>query len=252
MNKLQDIPPPFVLNKVADTQDLHRVACRAILKELIKLKNTLEAMNLEYSDHMSNHWLRWWEYTRAIIHSGVDVRSRILDAGGSATIFSIYLSLEGCETHTVDLDPAKVAQANLIARALNLPLHNRCESMTGLSYEDHFFDYVFSISVIEHLSPEDQPVAMRELSRVLKPGGVVALTFDYGKEAADHPILSPDEVRERLVEPSGLEVLGNESFSLEFEDMGHHGLHYTFGSLFLWKPGKLVRPALKEMGFRSW
>ena len=42
-----------------------------------------------------------------------------------------------------------------------------------MPYADDMFDTVLLISILEHLPPEEQEPAFREISRVLKPGGQV-------------------------------------------------------------------------------
>jgi SAM-dependent methyltransferase len=56
---------------------------------------------------------------------------------------------------------------------------------TALRYEDASFDAAYSSSVIEHIPGDGDTRAMAELARVLRPGGVLALTFPYGAEAGD-------------------------------------------------------------------
>jgi SAM-dependent methyltransferase len=56
---------------------------------------------------------------------------------------------------------------------------------TRLPYEDASFDAAYSASVIEHIPGDGDALAMAELARVLRPGGVLALTFPYGREHAD-------------------------------------------------------------------
>lgn len=41
------------------------------------------------------------------------------------------------------------------------------------------FDTVLCISTLEHLPPDDQPVAMQNLLRQVRPGGCCLMTFDY-------------------------------------------------------------------------
>lgn len=52
-------------------------------------------------------------------------------------------------------------------------------SITDLPYEDNYFDIIFCISVLEHLRHVDQDLSLKEFARTLKPGGKLALTFDY-------------------------------------------------------------------------
>lgn len=56
---------------------------------------------------------------------------------------------------------------------------------TALPYEDASFDAAYSSSVIEHIPGDGDSAAMRELARVLRPGGVLALTFPYRREHED-------------------------------------------------------------------
>lgn len=46
-------------------------------------------------------------------------------------------------------------------------------SVTALPYPDASFDRALCLDVLEHLTYEDQPRALTELARVLKPGGVL-------------------------------------------------------------------------------
>ena len=65
-----------------------------------------------------------------------------------------------------------------ISRLLNEPVHEFKEA--DFSVPDGHFDCVVSIDVLEHLS-QDQPF-LRELKRVLKPGGKAVVTVPNGDE----------------------------------------------------------------------
>ena len=44
------------------------------------------------------------------------------------------------------------------------------------TYDDGYFDTVFFVETIEHLQPNQRPMALRELRRLLRPGGMVVVT----------------------------------------------------------------------------
>jgi SAM-dependent methyltransferase len=71
-------------------------------------------------------------------------------------------------------------------RLVDVPgLRVEAADATRLPYEDASFDAAYSASVIEHIPAGGDTVAMAELARVLRPGGVLALTFPYGREHED-------------------------------------------------------------------
>ena len=48
---------------------------------------------------------------------------------------------------------------------------------SGFNYEDEKFDFIYAISVFTHLTEKMGFFWIRELDRVLKPGGIMYLTF---------------------------------------------------------------------------
>lgn len=57
--------------------------------------------------------------------------------------------------------------------------------MIRLPFKDHSFDRVFSISVIEHLPDDLDSEALREINRVLKPGGFFQMTTPLAAKTYD-------------------------------------------------------------------
>lgn len=62
------------------------------------------------------------------------------------------------------------------------------------------------ISVLEHIPEELQPQAMREMARVLKPGGRLVMTMDLYR---DDP-----QAWDRVVQASGLQLRGELDYSM--------------------------------------
>jgi SAM-dependent methyltransferase len=240
----------MIVNKVCDFQDLHRLERRAIAARLLATKQVLDATGLPYSSDMQDHWMRLWEYSLATLISRVDRRMKVLEAGGTGTVFSYMLAAEGCRVTTVDILEEKVCDARAMCERLSLPMRHEVMDIADLSFADEEFDAVFSICVLEHIAGDRQQQAVQHLARVLKPGGMLSLTFDYGAgSATDHPFASPDEIGRRIVEPSGLMLVGNRAFSLESRDLVQSSLVWTFGAVFLRKPGDLALPEAPDASF---
>lgn len=96
--------------------------------------------------------------------------------------------------------PFPYQQGNLIVRRMD-----GCQ----LEFEDNSFDGVFSLSSIEHFGGMAQAArAMREIGRVLKPGGVAAVATEMTLNGVAWPeVFTADELREYVVAPSGLKLI---------------------------------------------
>lgn len=192
---------------------------------------------------------RLWEY--AWLYRILNLSAgglRVLDLGGPATHLTLLAAIAGCDVITLDVNVEFVAAARECARELRLAsLDASVGDMRDLSaFSNDSFDVVVSCSVLEHLTGHDQEIALRETARVLKPGGLVGLTFDFGPSAAganvylppphDPPPSAAEAVR-RFTQ-GGLVPVGN-PFT---EDpvpgclFQHDTIRYTIASLFFAKP----------------
>ncbi len=120
----------------------------------------------DYHRELSPDWefyptyLAKLERVRAFLNA-LPAESRVLDAGcGEGVIvdeFASRLQIEG-------LDP-NYSSARV-----------RTGSLTALPYERETFTHALCLDVLEHLSFDDQPRALAELHRVLRPGGELFVT----------------------------------------------------------------------------
>jgi methionine biosynthesis protein MetW len=96
--------------------------------------------------------------------------SHCLDVGcGDGRTSGLWLLDHGCSYQGVDVSESGVEEA----RALGLQAR-RIDDASSLPFEDGSFDVIVCVEVLEHLfAPLD---AVREMARVLRPGGLLIVT----------------------------------------------------------------------------
>lgn len=107
----------------------------------------------------------------------------ICDAGCGCGIYCTKLLRNGFSVFGFDIseDAVQIAKGN--APEAELKTADIC--MTG--YDSDSFDAVISGDVLDHMTKVDANLALQELCRIVKPGGIVVFTLDfpdeeYGKE----------------------------------------------------------------------
>ena len=160
-------------------------------------------------------WMgRAWEYPWAILNSDVSSNTRILDVGSGYSLFPLYLAQRS--NHVDSIDTAEKQMRVLcpaLADILKVKVNYFVDDATNLSAKDSTYDYVFCISVLEHLEEEVEngmPInrhtdkldrkAIREFLRVIKPGGRVILTLDYASEDVSQRSFHFDYVKDLVEE----------------------------------------------------
>jgi SAM-dependent methyltransferase len=85
-----------------------------------------------------------------------------------------------------------------------------------LKYPTGSFDIAFSFSSIEHFgSHERSGQAMREMARVLRPGGTAVVTTEVVLNRVPHPeFFLPDEIDRYVVRPCGLRLVEPIDFAI--------------------------------------
>jgi SAM-dependent methyltransferase len=122
--------------------------------------------------------------------TSVDEVGALLDWGcGCGRVLRHWNGLQQTAVFGCDIDQRMVAWCNE-----NLPFVDaRVNDLSPpLPYEDGTFGLAYAFSVMTHLSQELQDVWMAELSRVLRPGGLLLIST-LGEYYASRNRLTPDE-----------------------------------------------------------
>ena len=158
---------------------------------------------------------------------------RLLDLGSPKDLAAFLARDAGCEVVACDILPEAIALSRRYAAAQGIEgagpgrVQSEVQDGRNLPYADGSFDAAFSVSVLEHIPERGDSDAIRELVRVVKPGGRIVLTVPYDRTHRDTYVdggvyeRSADAgartfferhydaatLRERLLEPSGARVV---------------------------------------------
>ena len=148
--------------------------------------------DLPWSQDALHQWSRQWEYPY-VASSIRKTPSRLLDAGSGFTFFPFYLAGLGHQVYAVDRDPQlKKYYASL---GLNYGIRSEgnktfgqgkldfsIQDLYSLSFPPDTFDCIYCVSVLEHSSRRE--AVLKELARVLRPGGILIVTCDISLDGS--------------------------------------------------------------------
>jgi len=129
-----------------------------------------------FFDRIQRHAVR-----RCLTHLGIALEHRrVLDWGCGRGRWLGFFAARQATAVGVDLssDAAKICRGKGFVVCQG--------SIAALPFADCSFDIVSSITVIQHVVPEDQEAAIRELQRVLKPGGHAVLIENTSEDPSGH------------------------------------------------------------------
>ncbi|HVU24540.1 MAG TPA: methyltransferase domain-containing protein [Opitutus sp.] len=131
------------------------------------------------------NWSKLWEYP-ALWHGGLaalDWRGkRVLDLGTEQSPFPWWVAQKGAHVTLVETQRNWIEQWEAVRTALGQPSVDwKIVDSCRLPLPDASVDIVTSFSVIEH--QDDKRLAAAEVARVLRPGGVFAISFDICEPA---------------------------------------------------------------------
>lgn len=178
---------------------------------------------------------------------------RVMDIGSGTSIFPLYVqATTGATVHCMDFD-SSVFRLEGYARKCGLGDALRDEKLVirqfdafPLPYADGYFDRLSCISTIEHSPNDSDTDCMRELVRMVKPGGRLVFSVPiaaqhrdffvesdvYNRKYGGAPVFYERHydhrtIHERLIGPSGARLMALEAF-------GEAG--FEFGRRIAFKP----------------
>ena len=186
-----------------------------------------------------DHWSRAWEYPWAVLAARLpEPPARILDVGGGGSAFAFYLAAQGYDCVVADpslnegtgcvydrerslYQNARSMIKKVLFRAAGIhsvwglpqadrvhPVRFVADRADALSFPEGYFDRVFCLSVIEHIPQQAWAGCIREMERVLRPGGRLVITEDMTPEEANQ------QVYRRLLEACRLHLLGEPCYAV--------------------------------------
>ena len=109
---------------------------------------------------------------RLVKFAGVRAGHALLDVGCGTGVVAITAARHGARVHGLDLTPELLDRARENARIANVTLDFREGDVEALPFGDGAFDVV--LSQFGHMFAPRPDVAVAEMLRVLKPGGMIA------------------------------------------------------------------------------
>lgn len=120
------------------------------------------------------------EYAASLRSVGLQAGWRVLDAGcGRGNYLPLIAETvgPGGAVAALDLAPENIAvvDESVATWRLSVPITTHVGSVVALPFPDGSFDAVWCANTLEYLLDADLPTALRELRRVVRPGGTVAI-----------------------------------------------------------------------------
>jgi ubiquinone/menaquinone biosynthesis C-methylase UbiE len=180
----QWVKPYFVLKKLlkAETVKIYNLNDICRVRKMTMELGKFDEKWFQRIFEPETKGVRAWEYGLLLDQlNKIKLKNKnILDVGSGGSLMPDYLESKGAVVTSLDLE--KRMENRLASK------NNRIKLITGdmtkMPFKDKTFDVVICISVIEHLDNKKDfwgatTVALEEMKRVLKPGGMIFLTTDF-------------------------------------------------------------------------
>ena len=163
----------------------------------------------EWGRYPDNHLVRFIKRNRLNIGHGV------LDIGCGVGAQSQFMGEQGLHVTAIDASEAAIVRASKYPYSL---VDYEIADVTALPYKDEAFSLVTDVCCLQHIPDPHHIVAMQEITRVLKPGGMlfsVAAKWDHSQMRADTPLrtMRRDDLDRTYAPPGGLHIASTDQAS---------------------------------------
>ena len=107
----------------------------------------------------------------------------VCDAACGFGAYTLALASNGFTVRSFDVSPTAAALTRAGLKRFGYEVEVRVADLLHTGYADGEFDGAFAHSVLDHMTRADAAAALRELCRIVRPGGLVLLSFDTAEEA---------------------------------------------------------------------
>lgn len=171
------LQPPTSAVSLAKVSELQHAEFSAFM-------NKLNAFASAFGMRVHLDWSKVWEYPWLWLH-GIDRlpwwKLNVLDLGSEISPMPWFLASLGARVRLIEVDAAHVPQWKIWRDRLRVDVDWEIVTSDVLPVPDAWAHLVTSFSTIEHQA--DKKTAIREITRVLKPGGQLAVSFDICEPA---------------------------------------------------------------------
>lgn len=152
-----------------------------------KVGSMIKSYNIRWVDDPFHQWSRQWEYPYIISRlKGVEKDARIIDLGAGLSFLPYYIKerMGLKNVLAVDYDPSLDKLYGKVNNEVKEVVEFQNGDMRNLhTIKSKSADVVYSVSVLEHT--DSYPTVVKEIYRILKPGGELVLTFDISLDGLD-------------------------------------------------------------------